>query len=247
MVDLPANWAREETERLKKARVDKATQACARGEQAACFNLAKMHEAGGDAPRDPERAKTLFKQACAADHMPACVKVAGSLVYSKKDGERARGVELYEKACDTGTLEACYGLGRLYEEGRGGLARDEGRALDLYEKACVPSSKAPRSRDACRARGEIVVRRKLDTACQGGDPVACTRLGRRLNYGSAHDEARAFRLFESACKAKVGEACYELGLAMKHGQLGQKKDEERSRTLMKQACDLGYKSACPSP
>ncbi len=56
--------------------------------------------------------------------------------------EEAR--RLYARTCDGGIVDACLGLGRLYETGGGG-AVDLDQAARLYRRACA----ATNDREAC--------------------------------------------------------------------------------------------------
>lgn len=51
-------------------------------------------------------------------------------------GSQARSLELYDKSCDAGTVEACHELGMVYHSGRGGAGRDVDKAEAFLQKAC---------------------------------------------------------------------------------------------------------------
>jgi hypothetical protein len=43
---------------------------------------------------------------------------------------------LYQRGCDCCKAQGCTTLGEMYETGRGGLPKDETRALALFQRGC---------------------------------------------------------------------------------------------------------------
>ena len=57
----------------------------------------------------------------------------GNEAYEKGDYQKA--AQLYQKACDGGIAEGCFGLGVLYENGKG-IRQNFSTAKQYYSKAC---------------------------------------------------------------------------------------------------------------
>ena len=57
----------------------------------------------------------------------------GNEAYDKGDYQKA--AELYQKACDSGETMGCFGLGVLYENGKG-IRQNFSTAKQYYGKAC---------------------------------------------------------------------------------------------------------------
>jgi TPR repeat protein len=51
--------------------------------------------------------------------------------------DEARAVQLFERACDGGSVMGCRALGLLYTDGSGGLTADAARARQLFERGCA--------------------------------------------------------------------------------------------------------------
>src|SRR5262249_35458207 len=81
----------------------------------------------------------------------------------------------------------------------------------------------------------------LQKGCTGGAAGACTSLG--LDMMQKGDKKAAVELLDKACSGKDKLGCMGLGGLYLHGN-GVKKDVPRAKVYLRQACDLGAKSAC---
>ncbi len=61
----------------------------------------------------------------------------------------AKAVEWIEKAADQNEPHACFGMGRAYEKGFGGLPQDNAKAIEWYRKA----GDDPRAKEALQRLG----------------------------------------------------------------------------------------------
>jgi hypothetical protein len=158
-------------------------------------------------------------------------------------------------ACDDGDASSCTDLGLMYAAGRGGLTKDEPRAVTLFQRACNAGNMRgctnlglsyetgrgglPKS----EARGVALHQR----ACDGGDMRGCTNLG--LSYetgrgGLPKSEARAMALHQRACDAGDGLGCLRLGVMYRSGRGGFPQDEAHAVALFQRACDAGNARGC---
>ena len=88
--------------------------------------------------------------------------------------------------------------------------------------------------------------RGLERACEGGDALACRKLGSLYENGEevAKDEARAARYFQRACDGDNALGCFRLGLMYDLGHGGLKQSKVRALKLYEKACDGGEKFGC---
>jgi len=154
--------------------------------------------------------------------------------------------------CTRGDPSSCFELGKLYGNGRG-VAKDESRAVSLYQKACdaayVPAcvslAFALRSgkvapKDESRAAG------LFKKACESGNESGCNGLGLMAEHGGGgvtKDESQALALFKKACDAGVAAGCSNLGGLYAKGK-GVERDEARAVELWKQGCEGGHAWGC---
>ena len=109
---------------------DKLLDLCNSGNSSACFERGRKYVT---LDKDNKKAIVLFRKACAADHMTACLW-GGNLIqqtgkqYSPQWKEASK---MYKKACEADEDGGCFNLGLLYyKEGRASKARK------LFKKAC---------------------------------------------------------------------------------------------------------------
>jgi TPR repeat protein len=159
-------------------------------------------------------------QAALADR-PDDARLAFQLARAlQKDGgiEALReAVRLYRFAADRGHGAAQYNLGALYENGRGGLPKDEEEAARLYR-----------------------------LAADQGLALAQSRLGFFYVTGRGglpKDDQKAARLSRLAADQGVGDAQESLGLLYEGGRGGLSKDDHKAARLYKLAADQGVASA----
>ena len=80
-----------------------------------CAHLAFMLEHGRGGPADGPRAVKLNTQACRSDNTTACFNLGAANEFGKAGltANRARALELYEKACSLKLRPACEDAQRL--------------------------------------------------------------------------------------------------------------------------------------
>lgn len=112
------------------AEEDNLLNSCNNGNSAACFERGKKYVT---LDRDNKKAIVLFRKACSADYMTACLW-GGNLIqgtgkqYSPQWKEASK---MFKKACDAGEDAGCFNLGALYyKEGRASRAKKQ------FKKAC---------------------------------------------------------------------------------------------------------------
>jgi TPR repeat protein len=142
----------------------------------------------------------------------AAAAQADALIAQK---DYAEAKPLADQACAGGSMQGCYDLGRMYEEGIG-APPDPGQARPLYQKACA-----------------------------GGIVNACLNLGWLYESGAGgpQDYNQAQALYLKACDDADGAACYDLGLMYEKAE-GVTQNYEQASSLYKKACDAGVIDGC---
>jgi TPR repeat protein len=153
-----------------------------------------------------------------------------------------------EAGCDKDDKKACQELAEMYALGRGGVTKDDSKAVALFEKACNLGDAV-----SCEFRGKMLREGRGGPAdpagaiawftkgCNGGAAGACTSLG--LAAMKSGDKKTAVEMLEKACNGDDKIGCTGLGGLYLHGN-GVPKDPARAQQLLKKACDLGAKEAC---
>jgi len=140
--------------------------------------------------------------------------------------------------CIGGDLDACVKWGDS-EITHGPTGRRN--ALIAYQFGCTLNHSA-----SCARLAELFgksnanptkVRAALQTACSGGEQLACVELGRGLS------RRKGMPYFAAACDAGVAEGCAELASAYRSTwQLGDYL--RKSVELDEKACELGFRPGC---
>ena len=131
------------------------------------------------------------------------------------NGNYQEAAKLFEKSCNGGVAESCFGLGLLYDKGQG-VKQDYAQAAKWYEQAC-----------------------------NGGMTESCHNLGILYEeaQGVKQDYVQATKLYEQSCNGGVAVSCIKMATMYAKGQ-GVKEDSELAMSYMKKACDLGQADVC---
>ena len=109
----------------------------------ACHNLGFAIWSGAGMPKDDARAMKLFTQVCDGGTAVGCAGVA--LMYFEGSGgpkDLPKAAQYYEMACNGGDQEyGCPLLGRMIQNGEGGLTKDVEKARALYQASCNAGSR----------------------------------------------------------------------------------------------------------
>jgi TPR repeat protein len=164
------------------------------------------------------------------------------------------------KSCADGRGADCLALGVAFANGALGLAADETRAADLYQRACDHGEIRGCNNLAVefeRGQGRPVdLTRAFDLYqrnCDEKHALGCRNLGRfyRDGLGVPSNAAKAKTAFRAArdlserdCTARVAEGCSNLGFMYRSGAEGLPKNEKRAAEYLQRACDMGYHAVC---
>lgn len=203
--------------------------------------LMEYRENGGEP--DYAAAAAAAQKGCAADNLDACANAAALLFDGKGiTQDKARAIELTERACSGGVGNACKNLGWLSGNDESNLAR----AREFYGKACELNDS-----DGCRMYafylgegkgGPIDKAQSLLIAAKGcdlGHPIACANLAvyHGKDYPAVLDANRR------ACELDHGVACKQAALQIAEG-LGVEADAVLALSLLRKSCTLDVAEGC---
>ncbi len=176
-------------------------------------------------------------------------------IKAEKRGEMQKVKKFLQKACDKQNAKGCYNLGLFFlqKHQEKEAKRYLQKAKKLFEKECEKNIY-----DGCKvlslmyAYGIGVSQnykkalKLAKKACDGKDGDGCSIYG--TFYTQANDYSNqaytiANRYYKKACDMRIGSGCYDLAYNYLQGR-GTPKNDKIAQMLFKQACILGYDSAC---
>jgi TPR repeat protein len=164
-----------------------------------------------------------FARGCDLGWGPSCIKVADD---ERLRGSAVRASELTKKAeglCDKGQSAACLARASAYFDGE--LAKGRNKAAD----------------DVWRGKAQALERHD----CDGGDAVACRRLGEMFRDGTGGEESptKSMEALKKACDGGDGDGCAMLSWAFTNGR-SVPAEPARAVALALRGCSLGSKDSC---
>jgi len=194
----------------KLAADQKAAEA---GDRAAQARLGKRYAAGDGVPTDLAQALAWFRKAAAQGDLEGELQLGQALFYGRGTApDPPAGAAWFRKAAEAGSAEGQRDMGYLYENGQGGLPRDEAQAIAWFEKAVAQGDS--------RAQGSLAHMYFMA-------------------IGVPRDLPKALALYRKAAAQGNPDAEYTLGMAALSGD-GVPKDVGVYRSWMQKAADQGY-------
>ena len=90
--------------------------------------------------KDPEKAMSLFHEACEKNHAGACnnagLAYQNGITGSTVEKDMSKAIQLFQKACDYGHKNGCFNLSAIYLAGKDGIPKDMKKAYELSLKSC---------------------------------------------------------------------------------------------------------------
>ncbi len=220
---------------------------CDLGGAAACWNLYALRSAGRDAAvvAADDKALEYASRSCDLGDRRACKALVKLVGKGAGDDVMATPSAVLGQQCDAGEAAACAELGQMVLFGQLGK-RDVVKGRELSARACRLGAEL-----GCRNAGNAWF---ADDAARGValleqgcalDWPSCGALARRLSKGMgvAKDEARAFRLFQRACKAGGTGSCTAAADLVRKGALGEP-DFDLVDALEAKAAGMGTTASC---
>ena len=161
---------------------------------------------------------------------------------------------MYRRAAEMGDLDAMRNLGVYYEYGKGGLTKDETKAVEWYQKAAEKgNARAMHNLGVCYEYGKGGLTEDTSKAVEwykkateAGNAGAMNNLGVCYEYGRGgltKDEAKAVEWYKKAAEAGNTGAMNNLGVCYKYGKGGLTKDEAKAVEWYKKAAEAGDATA----
>ncbi len=161
---------------------------------------------------------------------------------------------MYRRVAEMGDPKGMYKLGVCYEDGKGGITKDEAKAMEWYQKAAEAGDAAAMCKlGVCYACGQGGLTRDeakavewYKKAAEAGDAVAMLNLGGYYEFGEGgltEDETKAVELYQKAAEAGTAPAMCKLGYAYEFGEGGLTKDTSKAVEWYKKAAEAGEASA----
>jgi TPR repeat protein len=142
-------------------------------------------------------------------------------------GLAREGLQALQHAADSGSAEGAHRLGLVFAQGQAGTARNDARALELFEKAAaLGNQRAQINVGILYFRGQgvprdlVQARAWLEKAAARNDPYALYALGRAMDDTlglAAADPVRAADLYRRAAELGHPLAAMRYGLALADG------------------------------
>ena len=185
-----------------------------------------------------------FEEGCDDGASDACSALG--LYYSEDEDARnlERSTEYMTRACDLKMSAACASAGaRLMERS----PPNTEKAQAMFDKGCALDDPT-----SCFGLGQALsltdeverMEGAYGKACEGDQKQACANLAVHLHAeGPRNHPKRAHAAADRACALNIGVGCAIQATYYRGGEHFPA-DEERARSLLRQACTLGHQDSC---
>lgn len=227
-------------------------QLCDSAEPAGCGGLSLSYSRrAAQVARQPQRAATLYREACRDSYAWACYELAELARRGEcMPRDPAAAAALLKHACGAGESRACLRLGQMLETGDG-IAADPARAESLYDEECAASRTA-----GCWRLGLLLAERQVEgdaeaaarlrgafrRGCTGGNGESCYRLAELLETGGERRQAAQY--FGRACERNDFSGCFRWAGYLESGVGASEPDTVFVQKLYRKACAGGIEAAC---
>ena len=161
---------------------------------------------------------------------------------------------MFRRVAEMGDPQGVYKLGVCYEDGKGGLTKDEAKAVEWYQKAAeAGNARAMCNLGICYEYGQGGLTKDetkavewYQKAAEAGNARAMNRLGYAYEYGKGgltKDETKAVEWFQKAAEAGEATAMYNLGVCYELGKGRLTKDEAKAVEWYQKAAEAGEATA----
>ena len=174
-----------------------------------------------------------------------------------RDFQLLAPILMYRRAAEMGDPRGMYKLGVCYALGKGGLTKDEAKAVEWYQKAAeAGEATAMNSLGYAYEYGKGGLTKDTSKAAEwykkaaeAGNATAMCNLGICYEYGQGgltENEAKAVEWYKKAAKAGNARGMYNLGVCYGYGLGGLTEDEAKAVEWYKKAAEAGNANAMDS-
>ena len=157
---------------------------------------------------------------------------------------------MYRRAAEMGNPKGMFKLGVCYALGKGGITKDEDKAVEWYQKAAKAGDAEAMGELGYSynfglnglTRDEAKAVEWYQKAAEAGDAVAMRNLGYAYECGKGgltEDEAKAVEWYQKAAEAGDAGAMRSLGFAYDYGKGGLTEDEAKAVEWYQKAAEAG--------
>jgi TPR repeat protein len=226
--------------------------ACDGGDAAACAAVGWLAERQGG---ELSRAAQLYEGACREGAMQGCVGLGRLLATGRSlPRDEKRALALFQQACDGQDRWGCKKLGDAYRDGLAGVAADDAKTQDAYERACRLGEMRGCFHRGLRLWDNNPANQKkaaayFEQACEGGVIRGCDDLAQMVEQGEAgaRDPARARALYRRGCDRFLARSCFGLARSILADPNASPSEKAEAPKLMQTACRFRFIPACKPP
>jgi TPR repeat protein len=207
---------------VEAARLGETLAGCDGGDQVQCTSAGTALSEARRPLSEREVGIALLKDACTSGRPDACATMGARHEEGLSVPRDLRiAAEFHDKACNGGILASCSRAGALYASGEGPEKSRE-KAAAAYAKVCGSGDAA-----GCRNQAEQLLQGGIEgalsngasqgrdlfqTRCDGGDGLACQRVGDIWSEGLGvrPDSRKAMGALGRACLQGVDQPCWDL-------------------------------------
>jgi len=152
-----------------------------------------------------------------------------------RHARKAVGTRSEVDACNDGAAAACHSIGLKWAQAKT-HPQSKFQSWKHFKMAC----------EGGHAPGCLKLRALNEAACFAGLAKGCWNLGEMCRLGKKGipvDLTRARRYFWAACRDRLAQACYQLGVLWEQGG-GGPLNVRKARGFFRKACRGGWDEAC---
>ena len=208
-------------------------------------------DGSGGLPRSESEALKLFREA--ANNGLASAQYNLGMMYVLGKGTRrneTEAVKWLQKAADQGDARAWSNLGEMHQDGRGGLKKNEQKALECYSKACDQGYEKIRPRfNALKEKFQVQEKKQLQSkfvSSRSNHKFDMSSISSELGHAqicmASGQYARAAHHFQNAANQGDERAWNSLGLMYEDGQ-GVPQNNVKAAECYRKAAEKGHDKA----
>ena len=208
-------------------------------------------DGSGGLPRSESEALKLFREA--ANNGLASAQYNLGMMYVLGKGTRrneTEAVKWLQKAADQGDARAWSNLGEMHQDGRGGLKKNEQKALECYSKACDQGYEKIRPRfNELKKKFQVqnrISKIEVPKNFQQGDmdPESQFEMGKKysLGTGTRQNSFEAAKWFRKAAERGHADAQNNLGMSYLEG-IGVRRDASEALKWFKKSAEQEFSDA----
>jgi len=250
-------------------------RACDMGSLAGCTELASAMLKTRDEDDDPERVEALLRFSCDGGYDDGCSALGKFLLpWERGEASRGEGLDLLDRRCKSGSVNACIELLRIYSD-RPPHPRRPARTQTLHDACAAGDGVSCKSlgdeamaggelaqdfdfaqatydracaiqSDLCYAAQNLRKAAPVYRACQAGDATGCTEVALLQSTGIPRliDDQSALSFLTKACIDGRADACSPAASLIPFNEADPAARTRQTIPLAEKGCELENMGAC---